>query len=487
MLFAAGSLFLACSATGVTGTGGAGGTGGGTGGSGGTLSIPTYSLRVDSPQSGTTVRGVVTVSGLAPGFVNVEVWDGTHQHPPLAQTTPSSDGSFSMTVDAAVLPSGSTTWTVWAWDSAPGQPYTHNASADVPLTIEQTSGSGGTGGTGCTPKSDAQLCQEAGKNCGAYTTTDDCGTSRTINCGFCSGTCSNSVCQTATNGRNFLLGMFSSGSEIPSYYSYLGFHPEVTYNSSYQDGHHKDSCGQPITGLNEINNYPVVISVFTYKADYAGTARGIYDNCYEALFRGLESKANTIYGVRIDVEFWPQPPANDFKGSFNRIVSIAKRHFPARIKYIFNPNWDSGLGAGYVPESADVIGPDAYNNPQWCQGKSSAQCAGDKFDPNHPGSIAYWTKIAQQLGKTMALPEWGDDYGDGVYISAVADWAFDKTLVTPGKSNNVVYLGYWDSNYNEDGHLRGNAKTVFQQRFANVPYSGTYWGPQLPTTNYGNF
>jgi hypothetical protein len=54
----------------------------------------------------------------------------------------------------------------------------------------------------------------------------------------------------------------------------------------------------------------------------------------------------------------------------------------------------------------------------------------------------------------------------------VADWAYDKVLVTPGKSNGAVHLGYWDSNLNEDGHLRGNAKAAFHDRFANVPYSG---------------
>ena len=56
-------------------------------------------------------------------------------------------------------------------------------------------------------------------------------------------------------------------------------------------------------------------------------------------------------------------------------------------------------------------------------------------------------------------------------------------LVTPGKSNNVVYLGYWDSNLVEDGTLRGESAKVFQQRFGNVAYTGTYWAPLIPTTN----
>ena len=433
--------------------GNAGAPGGGTtsssGSSGSTGSIPMYSLRVDAPTDGMTIGNVVTVRGLAPGFVNVEVWDPAHQKPPLAQVVPKTDGSFSTTVDTRNLASGATTWTVWAWDAPPGGTAAHDTSVDLSLTIDQNAKTGEGGAPGGS------------------------GTGGAPGIG-------------PTGGRNFLLGMFTDGSEITSYSSYLGYHPEVTYDSSYEDDHHK-KCGQPISGLNDIANYPVVVSVFTYNADYTGTAQGKWDDCYEQLFTGLEDKIATIYGVRIDVEFWPHPAASDFKGSFNHIVAIAKKHFPSRIKYIFNPNWDAGLGADYVPESADVVGPDAYNNPQYCQGKTGAQCAADKFDPNHPGSIAYWTKIAQQLGKPMALPEWGDDFGDGAYIKAVADWAYDQVLVTPGKSNDVVYLGYWDSNFNEDAHLRNGAKTVFQQRFANIQYTGTFWGPKIPTTTYGIF
>ncbi len=48
----------------------------------------------------------------------------------------------------------------------------------------------------CTPKTDAQLCSDAGKVCGSYTTTDNCGAPRTVtSCGTCTtGTCTNNVC-----------------------------------------------------------------------------------------------------------------------------------------------------------------------------------------------------------------------------------------------------------------------------------------------------
>jgi hypothetical protein len=394
-----------------------------------------------STPAGTKLQGsAVEVVLTGTGLVNVEIFHGGTM---ISRAGVTADGRLAKArIDTTALPQGQVQLTAHAWNSPPGdQSFTDEADAGSrTFTVDQ-------GGNPPPPPPPPPP-----------------------------GT-----------GRNFLLGMFSAGSTVSSYPDLLGYHPEVTYNSSYQDDHHQ-RCGQPISGLNELNNYPVIPSVFTVNNDYAGSAQGDYDSCYETLFEGLEAKAGSIYAIRIDVEFYPHPPQNEFKGSFNRIVSIAKRHLPARVKYIFNPNWETPLtGASYVPESADIIGPDAYNNPQWCQGKTSTQCANDKLDPNHPGSLAWWTKVGQQLGKPLAAPEWGDDYGDGVYIDKVADWAFDKVLVTPGRSNNVVYLGYWDSNYNEDAHLRGEAANTFRRRFGNVPYTGTYWAPLLPPTSYGKF
>jgi hypothetical protein len=119
-------------------------------GSGGATSVATYTLVVDAPLDNTTVHGTVTVSGHAPGFLNVEVWDATHAHPPLAQVTPAADGSFSVTIDTASLPAGATTWTVYAWDAPAGAAYTHTANVPLDLTISSGTGSvpdAGTGGT----------------------------------------------------------------------------------------------------------------------------------------------------------------------------------------------------------------------------------------------------------------------------------------------------------------------------------------------------
>jgi hypothetical protein len=116
---------------GVTGNGGTAGDGG--------SSPPIYTLVVDAPSNNSTVRGLVTVSGRAPGFLNVEVQDGAHMSPPLARVTPAvENGAFRMTVDTTTLASGSTSWTVLAWDSAPGQPFNHTANVALSLTIDNS-------------------------------------------------------------------------------------------------------------------------------------------------------------------------------------------------------------------------------------------------------------------------------------------------------------------------------------------------------------
>jgi len=98
--------------------------------------VPTYTLVVDAPANYSTVSGIVTISGHTSGFVNVEVWDATHQHPPLAQTPPDAENNFVTTVNTSTLALGPTDWTVFAWDAAPGQAFEHDDSVTLYLTIE---------------------------------------------------------------------------------------------------------------------------------------------------------------------------------------------------------------------------------------------------------------------------------------------------------------------------------------------------------------
>jgi hypothetical protein len=108
--------------------------------------LPDYTLVIDSPDDGASVTGTVTVSGRAPGFLNVEVWDATHHSPPLAQVTPDADGNFELSVNASALSAGTTTWTVYAWDSAPGTSFTHTQNVAIELTITGNGNPGGNDG-----------------------------------------------------------------------------------------------------------------------------------------------------------------------------------------------------------------------------------------------------------------------------------------------------------------------------------------------------
>jgi hypothetical protein len=121
---------------GAPGSGGRanGGAGPDAGPSGGAPTVD-FSLVVDAPSDGAAVAGTVVVRGRATGYQNVEVWDATHTKPPMAQVTPNADGVFATIVDTSSLAEGPTTWTVWAWDSPPGQSYDHNENVRLNLTI----------------------------------------------------------------------------------------------------------------------------------------------------------------------------------------------------------------------------------------------------------------------------------------------------------------------------------------------------------------
>lgn len=132
---------IACVPAGGGGSG-SGGTGG-TGGAGGSPSVPTYMLVVDTPAQGASVQGVVSVSGHAPGFLNVEVWDETRDSPVLARATPNSAGDFTTSVDVSSFASGPASWMIRAWDSPAGEAFTHTAEFSLDLTIANPGGSAG--------------------------------------------------------------------------------------------------------------------------------------------------------------------------------------------------------------------------------------------------------------------------------------------------------------------------------------------------------
>lgn len=98
--------------------------------------MPTFTLVVDAPVDGATLKNPAVVRGRASGFLNVEVWDEQHTNPPLGQATPRADGSFEISVELSALQSGAASWTVRAWDSPPGTAFDHEDSVQLQLTLD---------------------------------------------------------------------------------------------------------------------------------------------------------------------------------------------------------------------------------------------------------------------------------------------------------------------------------------------------------------
>jgi beta-glucanase (GH16 family) len=101
-----------------------------------TAAPATYTLSVTSPAPNATVQGTITIAGLAPGFLNVEVSNSSGTL--LARTTPNGAGAYAATVDTTKLPNGNDTLTINAWDAPAGQAFTHTAQATLPLNVSNS-------------------------------------------------------------------------------------------------------------------------------------------------------------------------------------------------------------------------------------------------------------------------------------------------------------------------------------------------------------
>src|SRR5574337_846021 len=100
---------------------------------------PTYTISITAPAPNATVSGNITFTGVASGFVNVEVWwNGAIV--PGARTTPDSN-TFAYTVAASTtgISNGNQTFTVFGWDAPAGQPFTHTANTAVVLNVNNPS------------------------------------------------------------------------------------------------------------------------------------------------------------------------------------------------------------------------------------------------------------------------------------------------------------------------------------------------------------
>jgi hypothetical protein len=75
----------------------------------------------------------VAISGSAPGLLNIEVWDANSKS--LLQMKPDSLGNFKGTIPTTNIATGGASWTVYGWDSAPGQPFSNSDTLAISVTV----------------------------------------------------------------------------------------------------------------------------------------------------------------------------------------------------------------------------------------------------------------------------------------------------------------------------------------------------------------
>ena len=326
-----------------------------------------------------------------------------------------------MNLDTTTLPDGADPWTIWAWDSPAGTPFTHSASVPLNVTVSNgsSSSSGGSGGS------------SSG-----------------------SGSSSGGSSSGSSSGRNYLNGiMMGSQGYDSSTASQMQYTWEVSYDYSYGVSSGDGQWPGPLNG------YPWVAAVYSQGTNH----QTVVDN--------LKPYVSSLYAVRIDWEFnlWYSGDTATFDANFSDLASLIHAQLPG-VKVIWNPNMGNADPYPYYPGDAavDIVGLDAYCQPQY---SSSGQACWDDYLTGQGGNnLTQLTTFGKQHGKPLAFPEWGDSFNDGVYINQLCRWA---------NQNNVVYMGYWDSADSLGSTARLSSQPTDQQAYlqncANLRYTGAFW------------
>ena len=265
----------------------------------------------------------------------------------------------------------------------------------------------------------------------------------------------------------------------------MGYRWDFTIGRSYQD----NCVGCGVSGLAYLHGYPVVIDIQHVQSTYPDfdlAATGGYDADYSKTLAAIAPYAKQIYAVRIDSEFngtWSA--STPFKGSravppstwidgFRRLA-ILVRHALPNAKIIWNPGIGQNDPFPYYPgdDVVDLIGPDLYCNPAYYG--SPGACWRDFLYGANGANLNAFARFAQRHGKPIAIPEWADLFGDGVFIKLMQAWMDE---------NNVVLQAYWDS-----GDALATTASLpalpidqkaFVAAFEHRPYAGTFWSPIIP-------
>lgn len=401
--------------------------------------LPLYSLVVDAPRDDSIASGLVTVRGRAPGFVNVEIWDATHQNPALAQTAPAANGAFSAMIDVSNLPEGATRWTVWAWDSEPGQPFQNSASRVLRLTIEHPAatceGRTCSGHGACSVSGGLARCtcdagyRASGLACITDGAVETCA-ARAAAPGHVAPTC----VRKALFGGAYL--------DMEAYAQKLG-------RDSLQIATHWDDVLAAPQGQTPEQDWGWVANHYSteqwvVRAQWPGAlalgmpmwmrgqspqlcASGTSDGDMRRAITTLKAMvgARDVYirlGWQFNASFYPtQKSEGDaayqqaWKDCWIRWYDIVKDVDPA-FMLVWNPHWanngacQSGFSSVFSvwpgKEFVDAAGPAQYD-ATWC----GRPAAANEMDGDQPVGIGAWADWAIAEGVPFAVPEWGVDSG----------------------------------------------------------------------------
>jgi hypothetical protein len=284
--------------------------------------------------------------------------------------------------------------------------------------------------------------------------------------------------------RHYLIGVYAAPTD-DSTPTLMGYRWDFTIGRSYQD----TCAGCGVSGLTHLHGYPVVIDLQHVQPSYPDfrvAATGGYDADYRRTVAALVPYAKDIYAVRIDSEFngswavstpfkgWRAVPPSTWIAGFRRLALIVRKALPnARI--IWNPNIGQNDPFPYYPgdDVVDLMGPDIYCNP--AHYGSSAACWRNVLSGARGVNLGAFARFAQQHDKALAIPEWADLFGDGVFIRHMQAWM---------DQHNVVLQAYWDSGDDLGSTASLPALPTDQKAyvaaFGHRPYAGTFWSPILP-------
>lgn len=290
--------------------------------------------------------------------------------------------------------------------------------------------------------------------------------------------------------RNYLVGYRDGNPADTTTAGLLGYPWEYTINNAYED----NWGGASISGL-AVSPHPgvsVIAAVYHLNngsppyMDPVVAANGGYNSFYTTTAQSLIQYAHIIHAVRIDHEFNGTWEVWSPFGGSGQIITAATwiagwRNMAQAIraalpnaKIVWNPNIGQNDPYPYYPgdDLVDIIGLDAYTQPAFSGGLTSAQMWQEYLTGQGGNNFTTLAAFGVSHNKPMCFPEWGDGFGDGVYITQFGAWM---------DQHNVVAHSYWDS---ADGLTNTTALTqlpqnqqAFVKAFGHRPYTGTYWPP----------